>query len=107
MVEAGATMKQKQCGLFPHSGTVRHQLRTLNIEKQPHPIDEYMHGLAPCEFAIRLAKPLACLEGILVDLRHETSGSGTSHIFGVLHLPMCSAFDVTPISSGQNVIQFS
>src|SRR6266478_7019530 len=49
----------------------------------------------------------ACLEQIL-DLRHETGGSGTSHIFGVLRLSMCSAFDVTPFSSsGQNVIQIS
>jgi hypothetical protein len=49
----------------------------------------------------------ARLERIL-DLRHETSGLGTSHIFGVLHLSMCSAFDVTPFSSsGQNVIQIS
>src|ERR1700682_3916831 len=50
MVEAGPAMKQEQCRLFSHHGTVRDQLRALHVEEQPHPIDEHMHGLTPCKF---------------------------------------------------------
>jgi hypothetical protein len=44
VVEAGAAMQEQQGRLFPHGGTVGHQLRTFDIEEQPHPVDEYMHG---------------------------------------------------------------
>ena len=44
MVEAGAAVQQQQGRLLPHGGTVRHQLRALDVEEQPHPVDEYPHG---------------------------------------------------------------
>src|SRR5436190_10185085 len=47
VVEAGPAMKQQQCRLFSHHGTVRHQLRALNVEEKPHPIDEHLHGVTP------------------------------------------------------------
>src|SRR6266436_8692014 len=53
MVEAGPAVKQEQCRLFPHHGTVRDQLRALDVEEQPNPIDADMHGLTPCKLAIR------------------------------------------------------
>src|ERR1035437_1790903 len=46
VVGAGATMKHEQCRLFPHGGTVWGQLAALNVEEQPHPVNEYMHGQA-------------------------------------------------------------
>jgi hypothetical protein len=44
VVEAGAAMKQQQRRLFSHGGTVRDELGALDVEKQPYPVDEDMHG---------------------------------------------------------------
>jgi hypothetical protein len=44
VVCAGAAMQQEQCRLLPHGWTVRHELRALDIEEQPHAVDEHMHG---------------------------------------------------------------
>jgi hypothetical protein len=52
VVGARAAMKHEQCRLFPHGRTVRDELRALNIEEQPHPVDEYMHGQISLGLAI-------------------------------------------------------
>ena len=112
VVGAGAAMEHQQGRLFPHGGTVRDQLRALDIEEQPHTVDEHMHGLGSlrqvCEMAVGPRRLL-----VSSWILNHTAGNqrriwDASHIFGVLRLSMCSAFDVTPISSsGQNVIQIS
>jgi hypothetical protein len=47
MVEAGAAVEEQQCRFFPHDRTIWDELRALDIEEQPHPVDEHMHGLSP------------------------------------------------------------
>ncbi len=43
MVETGAPVKKEPRRLFPHDGAVRHRLRALDVEEQPHPVDKYVH----------------------------------------------------------------
>jgi hypothetical protein len=73
MVEAQAAVQQKQGRPFSHGETVRHQLGTLDIKKQTQTVHEHVHGL------------------IFVPPRRLD----TSHIFGILTLSVCCAFDVT------------
>jgi hypothetical protein len=60
VIEAGPAVKHEQGGLFPHHGTVRHELRALNVEEQPHPVDEHVHGAASLPVVDPLAQA-ACL----------------------------------------------
>ena len=94
VVEAGAAVKQQQCRLFPHDGTIRHQLGAFDVEEQAHPVDVYMHWPSlPCEHvSVGIG---ARSSGLIVSagtLDHA-AGDGrrmwkTSHIFGVLHHSM-------------------
>src|SRR6266852_2141291 len=61
VIGAGPAVKQQQCLLFPHRGADGHKLAALDVEEQPYPVDEYMHGLAPCEFALDPVSQAACL----------------------------------------------
>jgi hypothetical protein len=92
------------------------QLAALNVEEQPHPVNEYMHGQASLrQVSLRIDDRSVWPSRLIVSqatLDHTAGNQrriwDASHIFGVLDLSMCSAFDVTPISSsGQNVIQIS
>src|ERR1700704_3661404 len=53
-----------QCRLFPHGGAGPPQPRTLDVEEQPHAVDDRMHGQISLVNwrSIHLAKPLACFE---------------------------------------------
>jgi len=53
MVEAGAAMQQQQGRLFPHHGTVRGKLGTLDVEEQTHAVHVHMHGQPACLFRYR------------------------------------------------------
>jgi hypothetical protein len=47
VVGAGSAMQHEQCRLFPHHGTVRDQPCALDVEEQPHAVDEHIHGPPP------------------------------------------------------------
>jgi hypothetical protein len=46
VIGAGAAVKHQQHRLFPHRRAVGDELRTLDVEEQPHPVHGHMHGLA-------------------------------------------------------------
>jgi len=47
MVETGAAVQQQQNGLLPHDRSVGDEFGALDVEEQPHPVHDHMHGGLP------------------------------------------------------------